>query len=57
MTHEYMTVREVADLMRVKKETIYRFLKKYEDFPKPVRHRRPYIWDAASLREWVANKD
>ena len=55
MTHEYMTVKEVADLVRVKVETIYRWRKR-NLIPQPVRQIRPLIWDGDTIREWVANK-
>ncbi len=57
MTHEYMTVREIADLMRVQVDTVYRWHRKWQDFPQAVRQKRPLIWDGASFREWLANKD
>ena len=52
-----VNVNEMAEMLRVKPDTIYRWAKKWEGFPQPMKNRRPYVWSSKQLLDWINRHD
>lgn len=52
-----LTIREVCELLKVKKTTVYKWVREDPTFPKQI-HLGPRVvrWDADQLAEWVRTR-
>ena len=53
----YLKAKEMAELMRVKTDTIYRWYKTWDGFPQPIKARRPLLWRSDEFLAWVDTSD
>lgn len=53
----FMDAKEMAKLMHVKRDTIYRWYKTWPDFPQPMTPYRPLIWRVSDFMEWIDNSE
>lgn len=53
---EYLTAKEVKELLRISSATLYRWLKS-ETFPAGAKFGSNRVWKASVIRQWAADQE